>query len=144
MSHYTGRLSLRAIAEVAESLNVRVPSPFLVFAEEYAVSVPLRSLTVFDEVSGQFKCRALIGNTRCFVDGFDVQVWGLEGLTDDYIKPQVDFFALSSNNLVELSLRLFCVNSVIAPERYSQTSAASVSDVVEGHVTWLLDCRRSS
>ena len=69
---------------------------------------------------------------------------GLEDLKDDYIKPQVDFFGLSSNNLVALSLRLFCVNSAIAPGRYSHTSAASVSDVVEGHVTWLLDRWRGS
>ena len=54
----------------------------------------------------------------------------LEDLMDDYIKPQVDLFGLSSNNLVALSLRLLCVNSAIAPGRYSQTSAASVSDIV--------------
>ena len=31
---------------------------------------------------------------------------GLKDLMDDYIKPQVDFFALSSNNLVESSVVL--------------------------------------
>ena len=88
LSHFTGMFSPRTISEVAKSLDVRVPSPFLllspwskfsqVFAEENAVSISLRSFNVFDKVSGQFKFRALIGNTRCFVDGFDVQVGRLD------------------------------------------------------------------
>ena len=57
---FTGVFSPRTISEVAKSLDVRVPSPVLllspwtkfsqVFAEEYAVSIPLPSFTVFDEV----------------------------------------------------------------------------------------------
>ena len=81
LSHFTGMFSPRTISEVAKSLNVRVPSPFLllspwskfsqVFAEKYAVPIPLRSFTVFDEVQSAHRKHSY------FVDGFDVQVWGI-------------------------------------------------------------------
>ena len=78
LSHFTGMFSPRTISEVAKSLVVRVPSPFLllspwskfsqVFAEKYAVPIPLRSFTVFDEVQSAHRKHSY------FVDGFDVHV----------------------------------------------------------------------
>ena len=81
LSHFTCMFSPRTISEVVKSLNVRVPSPFLllspwskfsqVFAEKYAVPIPLRSFTVFEEVQSADRKHSY------FVDGFDVQVWGI-------------------------------------------------------------------
>ena len=63
-------VSPRTVSEVAKSLDVRVPSPFLllspwskfsqVFAEEYAFSIPLRSFTVFDEVQSAHRKHSVL------------------------------------------------------------------------------------
>ena len=58
MSRFTDMCSPRAISEVVESLDVRVP--------EFPVAFPVVEVLVLGP---------RLDVTRCIVDGFDVQIW---------------------------------------------------------------------